>query len=115
MYLANRGIRVANIPIVPGLSLPNNLLKTTVLVIGLTTSPERLALIRKSRLNAVGEKKYTNYIQEDLIKQEVIAAKKLFLKNKWPIIDVTRKSIEETAAAAMDYLRQYKERIALEK
>ena len=115
MYLANRGIRVANIPIVPGLSLPNNLLKTTVLVIGLTTSPERLALIRKSRLNAVGEKKYTNYIQEDLIKQEVIAAKKLFLKNKWPIIDVTRKSIEETAAAAMEFLRQYKERIALEK
>ena len=115
MYLANRGIRVANIPIVPGLSLPNNLLETTVLVIGLTTSPERLALIRKSRLNSVGEKKYTNYIQEDLIEQEVIAAKKLFLKNKWPIIDVTRKSIEETAAAAMDYLRQYKERIALEK
>ena len=115
MYLANRGIRVANIPIVPGLSLPNNLLETTVLVIGLTTSPERLALIRKSRLNAVGEKKYTNYIQEDLIKQEVITAKKLFLKNKWPIIDVTRKSIEETAAAAMEFLRQYKERIALEK
>ena len=111
MYLANRGIRVANIPIVPGLSLPKNLLTTSVLVIGLTTSPERLSQIRKSRLNSVGEKKSTNYVQEDLIEKEVIAAKRLFLKNNWPVIDVTKKSIEETAAAAMEYLRQYKERI----
>ena len=111
MYLANRGIRVANIPIVPELSLPKSLLKTSVLVIGLTTSPERLSQIRKSRLNTVGEKKSTNYVQEDLIEKEVIAAKRLFLKNNWPVIDVTKKSIEETAAAAMEYLRQYKERI----
>ena len=69
MYLANRGIRVANIPIVPEISLPKSLLITNNLVIGLTTSPERLIQIRKSRLNSVGEIKPTNYIQEDLIKK----------------------------------------------
>lgn len=80
------------------------------LIIGLTTSPERLVQIRKSRLTSVGETKQTNYIEEEIIKEEVLAAKKLFLKNKWPIIDVTRKSIEETAAAALEYLREFKER-----
>ena len=111
MYLANRGIRTANIPMVPNVSLPTNIFSSKVLIIGLTTSPERLSQIRKSRLNSVGEKKSTNYVQEDLIEKEVIAAKRLFLKNNWPVIDVTKKSIEETAAAAMEYLRQYKERI----
>ena len=80
------------------------------LIIGLTTSPDRLIQIRKSRLNSVGEKRTTNYIEEDLIKEEVLLAKKLFLKNKWPIIDVTRKSIEETAAAALEYLRVFREK-----
>ena len=109
MYLANRGIRVANIPIVPGISLPKSLFNIKKLIIGLTTSPDRLIQIRKSRLNSVGEKRTTNYIDEESIKEEVLIAKRLFVQNKWPIIDVTRKSIEETAAAAMDYLRQYKE------
>lgn len=109
MYLANRGIRVANIPIVPGISLPKSIFNIKKLIIGLTTSPDRLIQIRKSRLNSVGEKRTTNYINEESIKEEVLIAKRLFVKNKWPIIDVTRKSIEETAAAAMDYLRQHKE------
>ena len=109
MYLANRGIRVANIPIVPGISLPKSLFNIKKLIIGLTTSPDRLIQIRKSRLNSVGEKRTTNYIDEESIKEEVLIAKRLFVQNKWPIIDVTRKSIEETAAAAMDYLRQHKE------
>jgi len=115
MYLANRGIRVANIPIVPGVLLPDNLFSIKVLVIGLTTSPDRLIQIRKSRLNSVGEKKSTNYVEEEAIQEEVIFSKRVFLKNNWPVIDVTRKSIEETAAAAMDYLRQYKERKNSEK
>ena len=109
MYLANRGIRTANVPMVPKIPLPENLFSSKALIIGLTTSPERLAQIRKSRLTSVGEKKTTNYIEEELIKEEVLLAKKLFLKNKWPIIDVTRKSIEETAAAALEYLREFKE------
>jgi len=114
MYLANRGIRVANIPFVPDVSLPESVFEKKGLIVGLTTSPDRLIQIRKSRLNAVGEKKVTNYIEENSIKQEVVSAKKIFLKNQWPIIDVTRKSIEETAAAAMEYLRQYKERNNIE-
>ncbi|HIG08338.1 MAG TPA: kinase/pyrophosphorylase [Alphaproteobacteria bacterium] len=109
MYLANRGIRTANVPMVPKVPLPENLFSSKALIIGLTTNPERLVQIRKSRLTSVGEKTTTNYIEEELIKEEVLLAKRLFLKNKWPIIDVTRKSIEETAAAALEYLREFKE------
>ena len=109
MYLANRGIRTANVPMVPKVPLPENLFSSKALIIGLTTNPERLVQIRKSRLTSVGEKKTTNYIEEELIKEEVLLAKRLFLKNKWPVIDVTRKSIEETAAAALEYLREFKE------
>jgi len=110
MYLANRGLKTANIPMVPNIALPPNLFFAKALIIGLTTSPERLVQIRKSRLTSVGETKQTDYIEEEIIKEEVLAAKKLFLKNKWPVIDVTRKSIEETAAAALEYLREFKER-----
>ena len=110
MYLANRGIRTANVPMVPKVSLPKNLFLSKALIIGLTTSPERLVQIRKSRLTSVGENRKTNYIEEDTIKQEVLMAKRLFLKNKWPVIDVTRKSIEETAAAVLESLREFKER-----
>ena len=70
MYLANRGIRTANVPMVPNVSLPTNIFSSKVLIIGLTTSPDRLIQIRKSRLNSVGEKRTTNYIEEDLIKEE---------------------------------------------
>jgi regulator of PEP synthase PpsR (kinase-PPPase family) len=110
MYLANRGIRTANVPMVPKVYLPQNLFLSKALIIGLTTSPERLVQIRKSRLTSVGENRKTNYIEEDIIKEEVLMAKRLFLKNKWPVIDVTRKSIEETAAAVLEYLREFKER-----
>ena len=110
MYLANRGIRTANVPMVPNISLPENLFSSKSLIIGLTTSPQRLVEIRKSRLTSVGEVRQTNYIEEDIIKEEVLMAKRLFLKNKWPVIDVTRKSIEETAAAVLEYLREFKER-----
>ena len=114
MYLANRGIRTANVPMVPHVSLPQNLFLSKALIIGLTTSPERLVQIRKSRLTSVGENRKTNYIEEDTIKEEVLMAKRLFLKNKWPVIDVTRKSIEETAAAVLEYLREFKERNEIE-
>jgi len=114
MYLANRGIRTANVPMVPHVSLPQNLFLAKALIIGLTTSPERLVQIRKSRLTSVGENRKTNYIEEDTIKEEVLMAKRLFLKNKWPVIDVTRKSIEETAAAVLEYLREFKERNEIE-
>ena len=110
MYLANRGIRTANVPMVPKVSLPQSLFLSKALIIGLTTSPERLVQIRKSRLTSVGESRHTNYIEEDTIKEEVLMARRLFLKNNWPVIDVTKKSIEETAAAVLEYLREFKER-----
>ena len=110
MYLANRGIKVANVPIVPRLQLPEALVRKGLFVVGLTTSPERLKQIRKSRLNAVGESNETEYIKEELIEEEVLRAKKLFNQHGWPSIDVTRKSIEETAAAVLDLLRIFKER-----
>ena len=110
MYLANRGIKVANVPIVPRVQLPEALVRTGLFVVGLTTSPERLKQIRKSRLNAVGESNETEYIKEELIEEEVLRAKKLFNQHGWPSIDVTRKSIEETAAAVLDLLRIFKER-----
>ena len=110
MYLANRGIKVANVPIVPRVQLPGALVQKGLFVVGLTTSPERLKQIRKSRLNAVGESNETEYIKEELIEEEVLRAKKLFNQHGWPSIDVTRKSIEETAAAVLDLLRIFKER-----
>ena len=110
MYLANRGIKVANVPIVPRVQLPGALVRKGLFVVGLTTSPERLKQIRKSRLNAVGESNETEYIKEELIEEEVLRAKKLFNQHGWPSIDVTRKSIEETAAAVLDLLRIFKER-----
>ena len=114
MYLANRGIKVANVPIVPRVQLPEALVRKGLFVVGLTTSPERLKQIRKSRLNAVGESNETEYIKEELIEEEVLRAKKLFNQNGWPSIDVTRKSIEETAAAVLDLLRIFKERNQVE-
>ena len=110
MYLANRGIKVANVPIVPRVQLPEALVRKGLFVVGLTTSPERLKQIRKSRLNAVGESNETEYIKEELIEEEVLRAKKLFNQHGWPSIDVTRKSIEETAAAVLDLLRIFRER-----
>ena len=110
MYLANKGIKVANVPIVPEFNLPEKLYEEDLFVVGLTTSPGRLKQIRKSRLHSLGEGKNIGYVDDDLIEEEIIAAKKIFSRNKWPVIDVTRKSIEETAAAVLNLLRQFKER-----
>ena len=110
MYLANKGIKVANVPIVPEFNLPEKLYEEDLFVVGLTTSPGRLKQIRKSRLHLLGEGKNIGYVDDDLIEEEIIAAKKIFSRNKWPVIDVTRKSIEETAAAVLNLLRQFKER-----
>ena len=97
-------------PIVPRVQLPGALVRKGLFVVGLPTSPERLKQIRKSRLNAVGESNETEYIKEELIEEEALRAKKLFNQHGWPSIDVTRKSIEETAAAVLDLLRIFKER-----
>ena len=101
IYLANKGFRTSNIPLVNENSLPEKLKKDPhfTCVVGLSTEPERLADLRKNRLNSLKEKENTEYTNLDNIKDEVLKAKKTFQKYKWPVIDVTRKSVEETAAS----------------
>ncbi|MDA9654839.1 kinase/pyrophosphorylase [Pelagibacteraceae bacterium] len=110
IYLANKGIKVANIPFVLN-QIPNlSGIDKQTLVIGLFASPERLQQIRMSRLNALKEKQETEYIDIDLLKKEVTDAKHICLKNEWSTIDVTKKSIEEIAATALEYLKIFKKR-----
>jgi regulator of PEP synthase PpsR (kinase-PPPase family) len=101
IYLANKGFKTSNIPLVNENSLPEKLKKDPqfTCVVGLSTEPERLADLRKNRMNSLKEKDNTNYTNLDDIKDEVMKAKKTFQKYKWPVIDVTRKSVEETAAS----------------
>ena len=101
IYLANKGFRTSNIPLVNENSLPEKLKKDPqfTCVVGLSTEPERLADLRKNRMSSLKEKENTEYTNLDNIKDEVLKAKKTFQKYKWPVIDVTRKSVEETAAS----------------
>ncbi len=101
IYLANKGFRTSNIPLVNENSLPEKLKNNPhfTCVVGLSTEPERLADLRKNRMNSLKEKENTEYTNLDNIKDEVLKAKKTFQKYKWPVIDVTRKSVEETAAS----------------
>ena len=101
IYLANKGFRTSNIPLVNENSLPEKLKKDPhfTCVVGLSTEPERLADLRKNRMNSLKEKDNTEYTNLDNIREEVLKAKKTFQKFKWPVIDVTRKSVEETAAS----------------
>ena len=103
IYLANRGYKTSNIPLINQDSLPTILKKNPKLtcIVGLTTEPERLVDIRRNRINTLKEKKATTYIDYEKISKEVIEAKKLFKKYNWPIVDVTRKSVEETAASVI--------------
>jgi regulator of PEP synthase PpsR (kinase-PPPase family) len=101
IYLANKGYKTLNIPLVNDKSIPESLKKNPKLscVVGLTTEPQRLVDIRKNRMNALKEKENTNYTNISKIEKEINEAKKTFIKYKWPTIDVTRKSVEETAAS----------------
>jgi len=101
IYLANKGFKTSNIPLVNENSLPEKLKKNPqfTCVVGLSTEPERLADLRKNRMNSLKENDNTNYTNLDDIRDEVLKAKKTFQKYKWPVIDVTRKSVEETAAS----------------
>ncbi len=101
IYLANKGFKTSNIPLVNENSLPKKLKENpqTVCVIGLSTEPERLAELRKNRMNSLKERENIKYTDLENIRQEVLNAKRTFQKYKWPLIDVTRKSVEETAAS----------------
>ena len=101
IYLANKGFKTSNIPLIDENSLPQKLKKNPQLtcVVGLSTEPERLVDLRKNRMNSLRETENKKYTDLDNIKKEVLYAKKTFQKYKWPSIDVTRKSVEETAAS----------------
>ena len=101
IYLANKGFKISNIPLVNENSLPEKLKQNPHMtcVVGLSTEPERLADLRKNRMNSLKETENVNYTSLESIKKEVLQAKKTFQKYKWPLIDVTRKSVEETAAS----------------
>jgi len=101
IYLANKGFKTSNIPLVNENSLPKKLKENpqVTCVVGLNTEPERLVDLRKNRMNSLKETENTKYTSIENIKKEIEEAKKTFRKYKWPSIDVTRKSVEETAAS----------------
>ena len=103
IYLANRGYKVANIPIVPESPPPPILFELRrPLVVGLTTSPERLIAIRRNRLLTLGSTPETEYVDPEAVAKETAFARRMFADNDWPVIDVTRRSIEEAAAAIIN-------------
>lgn len=109
VYLSYRGLRPANVPYVMGCGLPQNLLNLErPLVVGLVINPERLLQIRKSRLLHLKERRETSYVDIEHIKQEVAEARKLFAQQKWKVIDVTRRSVEEVTATIMQYYAEHK-------
>jgi regulator of PEP synthase PpsR (kinase-PPPase family) len=100
IYLANRGFKVANIPLVPEAPPPPNLFSLRhPLVVGLTTNPERLIQIRRNRLLALNQAPETDYVDQEAVNAELAFARRIFADNGWAVIDVTRRSIEETAFA----------------
>jgi regulator of PEP synthase PpsR (kinase-PPPase family) len=101
IYLANKGFKTSNIPLVNENSIPKKLRENPQMscVVGLNTEPERLVDLRKNRMNSLKETENKKYTDIENIKKEIEDAKKTFRKYKWPSIDVTRKSVEETAAS----------------
>ena len=108
IYLANRGIKTANVPLVPGIDPPAELEKITrPLVVGLIASPERIVQIRQNRLLGLNaHQSDSNYVDRHSVSDEIANSRKLCARHNWPIIDVTRRSIEETAAAVIALLKE---------
>ncbi len=107
IYLANRGYKTANIPIVVESPPPLNLYKlTNPLIVGLTTSADRLIQVRRNRLLSLNQQPDTSYVEEEAVMRELAFARRMFADNGWPVIDVTRRSIEETAAAIIALCNQ---------
>jgi [pyruvate, water dikinase]-phosphate phosphotransferase / [pyruvate, water dikinase] kinase len=104
IYLANRGIKTANIPLVPGVPLPPQLeMLVRPLVVGLVASPDRIVQIRQNRLLSLNASTDSDYVDKDLVADEMSNARKLFARHDWPVIDVTRRSIEEAAATIIEW------------
>jgi len=99
IYLGERGFKVSNIPLVLHQTLPNEIFVSEAIKVGLVIDPTRLSDVRKTRINILNDKQSSTYVNMDSIQKEIDDSKKLFVANKIPTIDVTRKSVEETAAS----------------
>ncbi len=109
IYLANRGIKTANVPLVPHVPLPPELERLKKpLIVGLVASAERIIQIRQNRLLSMRADDETPYVDPDAVADEIAQSRKLCARRGWPVIDVTRRSIEETAAAILDLLRDHR-------
>lgn len=107
MYLANRGLKAGNIPLVPNVALgPDVIAAKKPLIVGLTREPKSLSDIRQSRLRIMNEDRNEGYADLDTVREEIAESRKLFSKHGWPVIDVTRRSIEETAATIIQLYTQ---------
>lgn len=115
IYLAHRGLKTANIPLVPGVP-PPGILETArkALIVGLVATPERIVQIRQNRLLSLKADDDTDYVDRDAVAEEIAASRRLFARHNWPIIDVTRRSIEETAAAILELYRDHRLRFIAE-
>lgn len=107
------GLKAANVPIVPGVPMPKHLLEVNgPFVVGLTAAPDRLVQVRRNRLLMLKEREETDYINPEVVKEELKLARRLFAERGWPVIDVTKRSIEETATAIYTlYTRHLEERV----
>jgi [pyruvate, water dikinase]-phosphate phosphotransferase / [pyruvate, water dikinase] kinase len=109
IYLANRGVKTANIPLVPGIPPPSRLESARrPLIVGLVASPERIVQIRQNRLLSLRADDDTSYVDRDAVAEEIAFSRRLCTRHNWPMIDVTRRSIEETAAAILDFYRDHR-------
>src|SRR5437588_499290 len=114
IYLANGGVKTANVPLVPNMPVPIQLEQLTApLVVGLTASPERIVQIRQNRLLGLNAHRDDDlYVDRQAVAEEIAFSRKLCARHNWPMIDVTRRSIEETAAAVMSLLTERRRQAA---
>ncbi|MHB9880505.1 pyruvate, water dikinase regulatory protein [Pacificimonas sp. ICDLI1SI03] len=107
IYLANKGYKTANLPLVPTREPPPRLFELTrPFIVGLTTTPQRLVEVRRNRLLSLAQTPDTTYVDNERVKAEVLKARRMFADQGWPVIDVTRKAIEETAAAVINLMHE---------
>jgi [pyruvate, water dikinase]-phosphate phosphotransferase / [pyruvate, water dikinase] kinase len=114
IYLANRGVKTANVPLVPNMPVPIQLERIAKpLVVGLTASPERIVQIRQNRLLGLNAHRDDDlYVDRQAVAEEIAFSRKLCARHNWPMIDVTRRSIEETAAAVISLLSERRRQVA---
>jgi [pyruvate, water dikinase]-phosphate phosphotransferase / [pyruvate, water dikinase] kinase len=112
IYLAQRGYKTANYPLVPQIPVPPQLeTAKTAFVVGLVASPERISQVRRNRVLALADRDLKDYVDRDTIEEEIAFSRRLYARNRWPVIDVTRRSVEETAASILQLYHDRKERM----